>query len=135
MADSLHVRTALLIDDEAYFRKFVGQTVRNAGIRQVIEARDGHEGVKRFQEQKPDIVLLDISMPRMDGVATLAELRKLSTTVPIVMLTSLSEEKIVEQCVGHGASFFIRKDVPAQQLSAALHDALDEFLGHRESTP
>ena len=123
-----HEHKALLIDDEAYFRKFVGQTLKKEGVSIVIEARDGREGLKLFEETAPDIVLLDINMPHMDGVRTLAGLRKLSATVPIIMLTSLSEEKVVEECVEQGASFFIRKDVPAHELAAALHDMLGEFL-------
>ncbi len=127
--------TVLVIDDEAYFRKFVGRVLRNALVTSLIEARDGTEALKLFQEHKPKLVLLDINMPHMDGLATLVALRKLSTTVPIVMLTSVSEEAVVEECVKQGASYFIRKDVPAGQLTAALHAALDEFGEHKEPTP
>lgn len=128
-------RTALLIDDEAYFRRFVGQSLKKALVGRVVEARDGQEGVKLFQEHQPDLVFLDISMPHMDGVRTLAELRRLSSTVPIIMLTSVSEEKVVEACVKQGATFFIRKDVPAQQLGPALQAALAEYLGPQEPSP
>src|SRR5215217_906220 len=113
MTPSPKSQTILLIDDEAYFRKFVGQVVKKALAAQVVEARDGREGVKLFQEHSPVLVLLDISMPHMDGVKTLTALRALSAEVPIIMLTALSEEKIVEECVGQGATFFIRKDVSA----------------------
>lgn len=133
MPPSHNDRKALLIDDEAYFRKFVGQVLKNALVGTVLEARDGREGVKIFQEQMPDLVLLDISMPHMDGLKTLVALRKISAKTPIIMLTSVSEEKVVEECVGEGATFFIRKDVPAQQLSVALREALDEFLQRPES--
>jgi two-component system, chemotaxis family, chemotaxis protein CheY len=128
ISEEAKVKTALLIDDEAYFRKFVGQTLKKERIGKVVEARDGCEGVKLFQEHHPDIVLLDISMPHMDGLHTLAELRRLSASVPIIMLTSVSEEKVVEECVKQGATFFIRKDVPAQQLGPALHAALHDHL-------
>lgn len=128
-------RTALLIDDEAYFRKFVGQVLKQAAFGRVLEARDGREGILLFEEHKPDIILLDISMPHMDGLKTLAALRKLSASVPIIMLTSVSEEKVVEECVGQGATFFIRKDVPAQELGPALREALHEFLGKTEPSP
>jgi CheY-like chemotaxis protein len=127
--------TALLVDDEAYFRKFVGQVLKNAVAVNVVEARDGREGVKLFQEHQPGLVLLDINMPHMDGLATLAALRKISATVPIIMLTSVSEEAVVEECVGQGASYFIRKDVPAAQLAAALREALDLFLEPKEPAP
>lgn len=136
MTHESKARTALLIDDEAYFRRYVGQVLKKALIGcLVVEARDGREGVKLFQEHRPEFVLLDISMPHMDGVQTLTELRRLSATVPIIMLTSISEEKVVEACVKQGATFFIRKDVPAQQLGPALHAALDEYLDHKESSP
>jgi two-component system chemotaxis response regulator CheY len=127
--------TVLVIDDEAYFRKFVGRVLRNAQATSVMEACDGTEALKLFQEYKPGLVLLDINMPHMDGLATLVALRKLSTTVPIVMLTSVSEEAVVEECVRQGASYFIRKDVPAGKLTEALHAALDEFVEHKEPTP
>jgi CheY-like chemotaxis protein len=123
---------ALLVDDEAHFRKFVGQVLTNALVASVVEARDGREAVKLFQEHQPGLVVLDINMPYMDGLATLTALRRLSTTVPIIMLTSVSEEMVVEECVGQGATFFIRKDVPAGQLGAALRAALDEFLEPKE---
>lgn len=134
MTNSPSSPTVLLIDDEAYFRRFVGQVVKKATNANVIEARDGREGVKMFEEHAPVLVLLDISMPHMDGVKTLAALRQLNTTVPVIMLTALSEEKIVEECVGLGASFFIRKDVPAPKLSAALQEALAEFLSGNPPT-
>src|SRR3954468_19970703 len=118
--ESPKIKTALLIDDEAYFRKFVGSVLKKKLVGQVIEARDGREGVKLFQEHKPDLVMLDINMPHMDGLQTLTALRQLSATVPIIMLTSVSEENVVQECVTQGATFFIRKDVPGSQLSAAL---------------
>lgn len=116
--------TALLIEDEAYFRRFVGRVLQQLTVGSVIEARDGREGVELFEAKSPDLVLLDISMPHMDGVKTLAELRKRAQKTPIVMLTSVAEENVVEECVKEGATFFIRKDVPADQLAAAISGVL-----------
>ncbi len=135
MSQTAPILTALLIDDETYFRRFVGQVLQNAVAVNIVEAQDGREGVRLFQEHQPGLVLLDINMPHMDGLATLAALRKLSATVPIIMLTSVSEEMVVEECIGQGASYFIRKDVPAGDLAAALRVALDEFLEPKEPTP
>jgi CheY-like chemotaxis protein len=127
--------TVLVIDDEAYFRKFVARVLRNALVPDIVEARDGTEALELFQKRKPGLVLLDINMPHMDGLATLVALRKLSPTVPIVMLTSVSEEAVVEECVRQGASYFIRKDVAAGKLTEALHEALEEFVKRKEPTP
>lgn len=117
----------LLVDDEAYFRRFVGEVVRRATPSDLREARDGEEAVALFRVALPDLVLLDINMPRMDGLHTLRALRALSADVPIVMLTAISEEHVVEQCVEAGASFFIRKDLPADQLAAELRHYLGEL--------
>jgi CheY-like chemotaxis protein len=127
--------TVLVIDDEAYFRKFVSQVLKKASISRIVEAQDGCEAVKMFQEHQPGLVLLDINMPHMNGLETLTALRRLSATVPIIMLTSISEEIVVEECVVQGASNFVRKDVPAQVLSAALGEALGGYLKPKEPTP
>jgi CheY-like chemotaxis protein len=135
VSESSRDLTVLVIDDEAYFQKFVGQVLKNALVTSVLKARDGTEALKLFQEHQPGLVLLDINMPHMGGLATLAALRRLSATVPIIMLTSVSEEAVVEECVRQGASNFIRKDVSAKMLSTALCEMLDEFLGPKEPAP
>lgn len=119
--------TALLVDDEAYFRRFVGQLLRSEGFSKIVEAKDGHEAIDLWQAVRPDLIVLDINMPRMDGLEALRALRKLAGDRPIIMLTSIADEAIVEQCVDIGATFFIRKDVPAQQLSAAMREVLTDL--------
>jgi two-component system chemotaxis response regulator CheY len=126
--------TALVVDDETYFRRFVSELLSREGIDEVVEARDGHEAVALFNVRHPGLVVLDINMPRMDGLETLKALRRLSADVPIIMLTSIADEMVVEECVEEGASFFIRKDVPAHELAGELRKLLAEFLD-REQLP
>lgn len=121
--------TAMLVDDEAYFRRFVGHLLQQCGIKTVAEARDGKEAVEFFQEFQPDLVVLDINMPRVDGMETLRALRPLAGERPIIMLTSVADEMIVERCVEEGATFFIRKDVSAQELADALKEVLRDSVG------
>jgi two-component system chemotaxis response regulator CheY len=116
--------TALLVDDEAYFRKFIGRLLLNEGVASVIESRDGDDAIDLFRVVKPELVILDINMPRKDGVQTLRALRVLSPDVPIVMLTSVADEAVVEQCINEGASAFIRKDVGADDLVRELHETI-----------
>lgn len=127
--------TGLLIDDEAYFRRFVGGVLKQEGVGAVVEARDGREGIELFNVRRPDFVILDINMPRMDGMEVLKTLRPLAPELPIIMLTSVADEMVVEECVGQGATFFIRKDVPAQELSAELREVLAESLDQPEPSP
>jgi CheY-like chemotaxis protein len=132
--------TILLVDDEAYFRVFVGKVLTVSICCVVVEARNGQEAVEQSQQCQPDLILLDINMPRVDGVKALEQIRALHYTAPIVMLTSISEEAVVEECVNLGASYFIRKDVRADELKTELQAMLRMFfpaaqLNHEQSPP
>ncbi len=124
----------LLVDDEAYFRLFVGKVLGQAVECTVEEARNGQEAIDRCKMGNPDLILLDINMPKVDGVQALLRIRALKIATPIVMLTSVSEEAVVEECVTLGASYFIRKDVPANQLKKELQGMLEMFVPKLEKT-
>lgn len=108
--------TALVVDDEHYFRRFVAELLQSQGFTRALEARDGQEALERFRLQRPDFVVLDINMPRTDGLEVLRGIRGQCGVVPVVMLTSVADEMVVERCVDEGATYFIRKDVPANEL-------------------
>lgn len=117
----------LLVDDEAYFRRFVGGVLRLHGYQHIVEGTNGREAIDLFQGAQPRFVILDINMPHMDGQEALRGLRQLSADIPIIMLTSVADEMVVEKCIEDGASYFIRKDVPANELAEELARVLAEF--------
>jgi len=130
MSENPSKLTALLVDDELYFRRFISQVLRKLGLESMVQAADGFEAVNQFKLFKPDFVVMDINMPHKDGLETLRDLRKISDEVPIFMLTSTADEYIVEQCVEDGADFFLRKDVPANELNDQLCQlVLENFPG------
>jgi CheY-like chemotaxis protein len=129
MNEKLAAKSVLLVDDEAYFRRFVGAVLTKEGVGKVVEAKNGKEAVDIFNAQRPDFVVLDINMPHMDGMETLKAMRSVEGDIPIIMLTSIADEMVVEQCVNEGATYFIRKDVPAPELAAELKTMLQETLG------
>ncbi|MBI2813696.1 MAG: response regulator [Opitutae bacterium] len=118
----------LLVDDETYMRAFVGRVMSMSINCALTEARDGEEAIAKCAVCDPELILLDINMPRVDGVQALREMRALRPDTPIVMLTSISEEAVVEECAAKGASYFIRKDVGADILKAELQDMLKLFF-------
>jgi DNA-binding NarL/FixJ family response regulator len=118
----------LLVDDENYMRVFVGKVLSMSLTCAVHVARDGQEALTLCKSLDPDLIILDINMPRVDGVQALSDMRALKPDIPIVMLTSISEEAVVEQCVVRGASGFIRKDVPAGVLRTELESMLRQFF-------
>jgi len=118
----------LLVDDETYMRVFVGQALMVSITCTLQEARDGLEAIATCEVTDPDLIILDIHMPRMDGVTALGKIRQLKPNTPIVMLTSASEEAVVESCLTAGASYFIRKDVRAGLLRNELVKMLQQFF-------
>lgn len=118
----------LLVDDETYMRVFVGQALRVSINCTLSEARNGEEAIATCEASDPDLIILDIHMPRMDGMTALGKIRALKPDTPVCMLTSASEEAVVESCVSAGASFFIRKDVRAGLLRNELAAMLEQFF-------
>lgn len=107
---------------------FVGKVLSTAVNCTITTARNGQEAIEQSKAVDPELIVLDINMPRMDGVQALGEIRALKPDIPIVMLTSISEEVVVEKCVKNGASHFIRKDVGAHVLKAELEEMLRQFF-------
>ena len=124
----------LLVDDENYMRVFVGRVLSTSISCTLMEAHDGQEAIDLCRSGDPELILLDINMPHVDGIMALTEIRVFRRDTPIVMLTSISEEAVVEKCVARGASHFIRKDVGAGVLQAELQEMLQQFFPAKKET-
>ena len=119
----------LLVDDEAHVRLYIRTVVTSLGFEVVAEAGDGRQALELFDQHAPDLVLLDLNMPVMDGVTTLKALRQKSDQVAIVMITSLASLEVVEECLELGADYHLRKDLPVSELRQEL---LDTWQAHVE---
>jgi two-component system chemotaxis response regulator CheY len=124
------------VDDEAHIRKFVGLVLKKICTPTVFEAADGLAALERYEQEQPDLVLLDVNMPHLDGIQTLERLRVIAPDAKVVMLTSLANRQTVEQCAHLGALDYIRKDTSRDQLTAQLEQILvDCFEPETESQP
>lgn len=110
----------LLVDDEPHVRKFVGLVARGLGSPVIIEAGNGEEALVKYAVESPDLVLLDVNMPLMDGLQTLSAILRDNPDALVVMLTSLTNRQTVEQCLMAGAAGYIRKDTPKEAILAEL---------------
>lgn len=115
---------ALIIDDEPHVRKYIGLILRSLGATAIVEAANGVEGVAAFQRDRPDIVLLDVNMPGLDGIQTLRQIRAANPAAAVVMLTSLSNRQTIEEAADGGALHYIRKDTPRDEMIALLKEVL-----------
>lgn len=113
----------LHVDDSSFSRIQVGKVLKKAG-HDVIQAENGTVALKMLTEHKPDLILSDILMPEMDGMALLEALRDQGNTVPVIMLTADVQHDTKKTCLSLGAEALINKPPKEEELLAALDQAL-----------
>ncbi len=113
----------LVVDDEPVFTRMVSQTLSHKGY-EVLIANDGREALKMLFEHKPDLVLLDVVMPSMDGWQTCSRIREVSD-VPVVMLTGKQKsEADVVRGLDYGADDYLIKPIGSRELAARVQSML-----------
>ncbi|MFI9582392.1 response regulator [Streptomyces sp. NPDC052236] len=111
----------LLADDEAMIRAGVGAILSaDPGIEVVAEASDGREAVELALKHRPDVALLDIRMPRLDGLQAAEEIRRTVPGTVLVMLTTFSEDEYIARALGAGVSGFLLKSGNPHELIAGV---------------
>jgi two-component system chemotaxis response regulator CheY len=118
----------LLVDDEPHIRKYLGLVLKQFGTPVILEAANGEEAVEVYRRENPDLVLLDVNMPKMDGMATLRKLREIDPRCLVIMLTSVANRATVEQAIEIGAVNYIRKDTSRDEISQALHETIGAYF-------
>lgn len=116
----------LLVDDEAHIRKYVALILKQLGATKIVEATNGEEAITIFQQQKPDLVLLDISMPLMNGLETLKKLKAIDPESTVIMLTSMVNRQSIDEALALGAANYIRKDNPKEEIAQAIKETIEE---------
>jgi CheY-like chemotaxis protein len=116
----------LVVDDEAHIRKFVTLMIETLGVAVVLEAANGLEALQVYLQERPQLVLLDVNMPRVDGIQTLRQLKQADPACRVVMLTSLVNRQTVEECLHLGAMGYLRKDNPPDEMLVQLKNILQE---------
>lgn len=119
-------KNVLLVDDSPFVREMVGKIVSQLG-HLPTKASDGEEGLRIADHQVPDIIILDVQMPKLDGIQVLGKLRadERFADTPIVMLTSVGDSEVVRRSIQGQASGYILKDDP-QEIMRRLRQILDD---------
>ncbi len=111
--------TILIADDAAFMRMRSSQLVKELG-HEVVEAEDGAEAVEAYKQHKPDAVLLDITMPVMDGMEALAAILELDPEAKIAMVTAMGQQQVIMEAIKMGAKDFVVKPFDADRIQTAL---------------
>jgi DNA-binding NarL/FixJ family response regulator len=113
----------VLVDDQNLIRQGVRSLLELAGdISVIAEASDGDEGLAVIRHERPDVVLLDLRMPKKDGVEVLKALQTEGSLPPTIILTTFDDDAALLEAVKAGAKGYLLKDVSLEQLTAAIHD-------------
>lgn len=115
----------LIVDDAAFMRMMLKNMLEKNGFEVVGEAENGEVAVSRYQELKPDIVTMDITMPEKDGIQALKEIRALDPNSKVIMVTAMGQEKFVLECVQNGAKSFIVKPFKEDHVVKTLKQVLE----------
>jgi two-component system nitrate/nitrite response regulator NarL len=112
----------ILIDDHTLFREGLESLLNRRNINIIAAVGNGQEGLRLAMEHNPDVILLDMRMPEMDGMEVLRQLRLKGFRNPVVMLTTSSDERDLVESLRSGAQGYLLKDMEPDQLVAALRD-------------
>jgi two-component system, chemotaxis family, chemotaxis protein CheY len=110
----------LITDDALFMRVTLKKILTEGGYDVVGEAQNGAEAVQKYAELKPDVVTMDITMPEMDGIQALKEIRKIDPNAKVVMCTAMGQKNMVVEAVQSGAKDFIVKPFQADRVLEAL---------------
>ena len=114
----------LAVDDSAFVRKKCLNLLTKAGYR-VVEAEDGIEALAKYVHYKPDLVLLDISMPHLDGIDTLHTIRRIDPVAKVVMVSAMGQRRMVVKAIQEGASDFVVKPFRGGRVLDTVKKVLD----------
>lgn len=126
--------TVLVVDDSKFMAKGLKTLLESMEFDVVGLGHDGLQGIEEFKKCRPDVTLLDVTMPNMDGLECLRAIREIDEEARVVMLSAIKDEDTISQCLEAGAQCFlekpIRKNNPEdlQRLSDAIDSAMEKVV-------
>lgn len=119
----------LIVDDALFMRKMLADILKREGFEVCGEAENGKDAIQRYQELKPDLVTMDIVMPKMeeiDGIAAVKEIVKIDPQAKVVMVSAMGQHALVVEAIQAGAKDFIVKPFQHSRVTEAIRRVLGE---------
>lgn len=121
--------TALIVDDEKHLRLYLRLILSELGLTTIVEASNGREGIERYKAVKPDLVLMDVNMPVVEGIEALRGIVDLDADAVVVMVSSMATRQVVEDSVKQGATYYIRKDSSKDEIIQIIRNLIQDIWG------
>lgn len=116
---------ALIVDDTAFMRMMLRTILEANGLQVVAEAANGLEAVKLFKQWRPDLVTMDITMPYMDGLEALTQIKAMNPEAKVIMCSAMGQQRMVVEAMLAGAQDFIVKPYHMDRVSEAISKCLN----------
>jgi len=113
----------LIVEDSKSYLFILSETLRQAGF-VVATAGDGQEGLSAVETEKPDLILLDITMPKMDGITMSKKLKELGSQIPIIFLTNMSDIAHVSEAMQNAKDYIVKADTSADDIVVRVKEKL-----------
>jgi len=115
----------LIIDDASFMRTVLKDIIKSNGLAsEIFEAGDGIEGVKKFLKIKPDLVTMDVNMPKADGIQALRAILKIDPTAKVIMISSVEEKHIVQDAIKLGARDYVVKPFDRSNVPLVINKVI-----------
>jgi two-component system, chemotaxis family, chemotaxis protein CheY len=115
----------LIVDDLPFMRSLLSDILRDAGMHVAAQAENGHVALSRYESSQPDVVLLDIAMPEMDGITALRRLRRRDPDARVIMCSSMGDQAMIVRAIQFGARDFVVKPFKPQRVVSAIKRLLE----------
>lgn len=125
----------LIVDDSLVVRNAIARSTHGASrggvIDEVLRAEDGEQAVALFGEHRPELVTMDLTMPRLDGLAAISRIRELEPRTSILVISALNSHRMAVEAIRRGACGFLTKPFTEREVSEAIDQLVDHAQTHR----
>lgn len=122
----VNMASVLIVDDAAFMRMTIQRMLEAHGHSMVAEAGNGIDAVQKYVEVRPDVVLLDITMPEMDGIEALKLIKKIDQNARIIICSAVGQQQRVAEAIQYGATDFIVKPFQEDRLMASIDRVMNK---------
>ncbi|AOZ93150.1 response regulator [Paenibacillus crassostreae] len=116
----------IVVDDSQFMRLILKEIITGMGHTVIAEAEDGYEAILKYSELHPDLVTMDINMPRMSGVSALKEIIKIDPSAKIVICSALGQQSMITEAIRAGAKDFVVKPIQESRVKEAIHKIITD---------